>query len=149
VTAERILWSVLAWDIDNTRTDPLPIPAASFDFLRPDGHSLPIETFNTPLLRPIVKFGDRIVGSASVGCPDCGHGNTYVFCIKWGSGGWYAQIRNMTQGEWLAPANRAHLKEYINTLLATPTSARVPIESLGMESVPPSPAEPPATTTCN
>lgn len=50
VVAREIKWSVALWNIDDSTTlDPLPIPAAIYEFIRPKTISGPMGLFNTQL----------------------------------------------------------------------------------------------------
>lgn len=139
--ARDIKWSVVLWNMDDPRTyvnanpgpdahDPLPIPVATFDFLRPHTSGGPQNLFNTPLVAPHIKEGQRLFGSASVICPLCARGHTYIVSIIWGRAGWYVEALNSKEGELLIPPNfkKDTVASYYREILAqTPEVARIPI----------------------
>lgn len=140
--ARNIKWSVALWNMDDPRTyvnptaspdahDPLPIPVQIFDFLRPRTTGGPQNLFDSPLVAPHVKKGQRLFGSASVICPECARGHTYIVSIVWGEGGWYVEALNSTEGELLIPPNfkKETVAAYHRDILAqTPEAARIQIE---------------------
>ena len=139
--ARDIKWSVALWNIDDPRTyinpgaapnahDPLPIPVSTFDFLRPHAIGGPQALFNTTLVLPYVKPGQRLVGSASVVCPECGRGHTYLLYIIFGQGGWYTEVADKKEGELIIPHHltKELVANYYNEIVQTPDSARIPIE---------------------
>jgi hypothetical protein len=139
--AYQIKWTVVLWNLDDPRTytnpnpvpnahDPLSIPVSMFDFLRPHSFGGPLNLFDSPLVAPYIKPGNRLCGSASVICPDCGRGRTFIVYIEWGKGGWFAEISGLTSGGILSPKHllKEEVGDYCNKLLVTiPESARVPI----------------------
>ncbi|HEX4043987.1 MAG TPA: hypothetical protein VHY10_19985 [Xanthobacteraceae bacterium] len=112
-TASNIKWMILAFDLDSyPRTkQPLPIPAETFDFLSAGSSSLPTELFERPNISGLVKKGDKIFGSASVHCPLCKRGYTYVFSIVLGRGGWYGEVAKITNANIVTPADMEHVVE--------------------------------------
>jgi hypothetical protein len=115
--------------------DPLPIPASTYDFLRPRQSSNPIDLFGTPLVVPNLKKGQRLIGSASVDCADCAHGHTYVVNIVWGESGWYAEVTRAKgqelHGKILMPENpyaEAVPIFYQSLLALVPEADRIPIQ---------------------
>jgi hypothetical protein len=117
--AREIKWSVAIWNIDDPRAylnpgaapnahDPLPIPVSTFDFLRPRTASGPQTLFNSPAILPHVKQGQRLAGSASVICPECGRGRSYLVHILFGEGGWYTEVLDKQEGVgWSSGASSA------------------------------------------
>jgi hypothetical protein len=140
--ARNIKWSVALWNMDDPRTyvssnpspdahDPLPIPVATFDFLRPRTVGGPQNLFDGPLVAPHLKNGQRLFGSASVVCPECARGHTYIVSIIWGEGGWYVETLNSNEGELLIPPNfkqETVIAYYRDILAKTPEAVRIPIE---------------------
>jgi hypothetical protein len=127
----NIKWAVVLWNMDlPDRNDPLPIPIATFDFIRPQDESGPQNLFAGPLVAPLLKPGNRLMGSASLDCPDCVRGRTYFIYIVWGSGGWVSEIESEKSGKLIIPPN--FLKEtrgqYFQTIEATvPEKSRISI----------------------
>jgi len=110
VIARTIKWSVAIWNLDDQRTyinknpapnahDPLPIPSQTYDFLRPHTSGGPQLLFDTTY----VKAGQHLFGSASVVCPDCTRGHTYIVDIIWNQSGWYAEVLDQREGELIIP----------------------------------------------
>jgi hypothetical protein len=141
VVARSIKWTVVLWNLDDPRTyanpapipdahDPLPIPVSTFDFLRPGTTGGPQGLFNTPLVRPHVKEGQRLFGSASVICPECERGHTYIVSIVFGRGGWYTEVLDWKEGEMATPKKftKDGVEEYYKNLLSrVPEANRIPI----------------------
>jgi hypothetical protein len=130
-TAREIKFTVVVWNIDlPERRDPLPIPIATFDFLKARQTSGPQGVFTSALVMPMVHQGNRLLGSASVSCPECSRGRTFVVSIVWGEGGWFAEIPGETSGAVLTPRHftREELTAYFDQLPNTiPAASRIPI----------------------
>jgi hypothetical protein len=130
-TARDIKFTVAVWNIDlPDRRDPLPIPVATFDFLRAGQVSGPEGVFTSPLVAPLVKTGDRLFGSAAVTCPECSRGRTFAVSIVWGEGGWFAEIPNEKSGGIIVPRHftQEELAVYFDQYPKTiPNESRVPI----------------------
>jgi len=91
-TAREIKWGVTLWNLDTPdRRDPLPIPFALFDFIRPHEFSGAEQLFSRSIL-PLVKAGDRLFGFAEVSCPDCATTREVWVYIEFGKGGWYMPL---------------------------------------------------------
>ncbi len=105
VLAREIKWMVALWNLDtlSKRTDPLPIPVQTFDWVRPNQKSGPQALFTAPAVKRLLTPGNRLVGSASVICPDCVRGWTYMVYIKWRDGGWYSEVKDQVSGDLLIP----------------------------------------------
>jgi hypothetical protein len=131
-TARSIKWMIVMWDVDNpSQLDPLPIPATDFDFLTPHSQNLPVNVFQTPPVKPLIKEGDRLFGSASVMCPDCARGFTYWVFITWGHGGWFSLVDGMTNGNTTWPSSQGNAGPLMNQLLKEiPIAKRIEIKEL-------------------
>jgi hypothetical protein len=129
--AKDIKWSVVLWNMDlPDRNDPLPIPTSNFDWLRPHDEGGPQNLFNTAPVSPLIKPGDRLFGSASVVCPTCARGRTYIVYIVWGKNGWVSEVENEQSGHLVMPMNflKATRTAYFEWLEASvPVQARKPI----------------------
>jgi hypothetical protein len=130
-TAREIKFAAAVWNIDlPERRDPLPIPISTFDFLRAGQIGGPQAVFTSPLVAPLVNTGNRLLGSASVSCPDCNRGRTFVVSIVWGADGWYAELPEEKSGDLIVPRHftkeelTAYFNEFPNTI--APIS-RIPI----------------------
>jgi hypothetical protein len=91
--AQYIKWTVVIWNLDDPKGfssgphpadihEPFQIPISIVDFLRP-GASTIQNLFSSPLVTPHIKDGNRLFGSASVVCPDCARGHTFIVYIVW------------------------------------------------------------------
>jgi hypothetical protein len=113
--ATQIKWTVVLWNLDDPRKyskptdtpadshEPLQIPVQIFDFIRPKTSGGPQNLFDSDLVHPFVKKGDRLIGSASVDCPDCLRGHTFFVSIVFGEGGWYYEEETTVSGQVLIP----------------------------------------------
>jgi hypothetical protein len=132
VVAKDIKWMVAVWNLDlPDRTDPLPIPVQTFDWIPANNEGGPQDLFNGPTVAPLAKTGDRLFGSASVNCPDCFKGRTYVVHIILGSGGWFAEVETEKLGVVLIPPKftKSDLAAYFATLEAdVPVASRIQIK---------------------
>jgi len=106
VIAKDIKWTVALWNMDlPDRNDPLPIPVSTFDWIKPQSEGGPQNLFGSELVAPLLKSGDKLFGSASVSCPECVRGRTYIVYIVWGQGGWFAEVENEKSGSVIVPPN--------------------------------------------
>jgi hypothetical protein len=129
--ARNIKWAVALWNEDlPDRNDPLPIPVSTFDWIKPHQEGGPEDLFGTPNVSSLLKPNNRLSGSASVDCPVCIRGRTYVLYIIWGQGGWFSELENEKSGGVLVP--KTVLKDSIEAFFrqlqaAVPENLRVPI----------------------
>jgi hypothetical protein len=131
--AKNIKWTLVLWNMDlPDRDNPLPIPVSSFDWLRPNGESGPLNLFDSPTISPLLKPGNRLYGSASVSCPECSRGRTYFVYIVWGEGGWFAEVQNEQSGDVIVPNNfsKATRTEYLKMVERVPPQSKTPIAGL-------------------
>ncbi|ERR1017187_8798739 len=106
VLARDIKWTVALWNMDlPERDDPLPIPISTFDWLKPHAESGAQNLFGSQLVKPLVKSGDHLLGSAVTICADCPAGHTYVVSVVFGNGGWYAEDKEDSAGSLIVPHN--------------------------------------------
>lgn len=106
VIARDIKWFVALWNMDlPDRNDPLPIPVSTFDWIKAHEEGGPLSLFDSPLVTPLLKPGDRLFGSASADCPECARGRTYIVYIVLGKGGWFSEVENEKLGKILIPNN--------------------------------------------
>lgn len=104
--ARDIKWTVVLWNLDlPDRDEPLPIPVTAFDWIRAHNLSGPQGLFGGALVPPLLKPGNRLFGTASVVCPDCDRGRTYIVYIVWDQGGWYSEIEDEKSGNVIIPVN--------------------------------------------
>ncbi|WML91354.1 toll/interleukin-1 receptor domain-containing protein [Thiothrix lacustris] len=91
--ARDIKWAVVLWNRDlPDRDDPLPIPVSTFDWLKPHQEGGAQGLFGGALVLPLVNNGDRLVGTATVDCPECDRRRNYIVSITYGEGGWFAEV---------------------------------------------------------
>lgn len=137
--ARDIKWAVALWNADlPDRNDPLPIPVSTFDWIKPHDEGGPQNLFSTPTVAPLLKLGNRLIGTASVSCPECPRGRTYLVYVIWGSGGWFSEVEDEQSGKLILPGN--FLKEgrerYFKHIETVPAESRIPIGGLGQNSLP-------------
>jgi len=123
--ARDIKWQVTVWNRDlPDRTNPLPIPTAIFDFIMPHSTGGPQDLFSAQV--PLLHQGDRLIGSASVSCPDCARGHTFIVYIVWGQGGWFTEALDKTGGEVLMPKRftKSNITNYADYLMSRSRTVR-------------------------
>jgi hypothetical protein len=129
--AREIKWSVAIWNMDiPERNDPLPVPIATFDWIRPHSESGPLDLFGIPTVAPLIKPGDHLFGSVSIICPECTRGRTYIVYVIWGEGGWFSEDKGEKSGGLIIPPNflRETRETYFRQLEEMyPDSTRTPI----------------------
>lgn len=129
--AREIKYTVALWNVDlPDRDDPLPIPVSTFDFIRPHDRGGPQNLFNMPNILPLLKPGNKLLGSASVFSPNSIRGRTYIVCIVWGQNGWFAEVEEEKSGKILIPTNfqRKTREKYFKSLeTMVPMQSRIPI----------------------
>ena len=140
VVAKEIKYQVVLFNLSHLTegiNQPLPIPAQDFDFLPPHSPSGNMDLFSQVPTKLLPN--DKLLGSASVLCPECSTARTFVVYIEWGKGGWYAQIpgfsdghevRILTNGSLLLPKmlSRAGLEQYASDLMVKSHLIRIPIQ---------------------
>jgi hypothetical protein len=128
--AHSIKWTVLLFNMDLPDENKiLPIPTETFDWLRGHGESAPLGLFNSSLVSPLLKDSNRLFGSATVDCPTCARGRTYVVYIVWGHGGWFSELEKEKRGGFLYPSNKDSLEQFFKALeAAAPENKRLPIQ---------------------
>jgi hypothetical protein len=130
--ARDIKYTVVIWNLDlPDRVDPLPIPVSTFDWIRPHETGGPQNLFFTPTVAPLLNSGNRLLGSASVICPDCARGHTFVIYIVWEQGGWFAEVPDESTGNILTPKHftKGEIAKYAEQLFSIiPEHSRIPIE---------------------
>jgi hypothetical protein len=130
--ARNIKWAVEVWNMDlPDRNDPLPIPVQTFDFIRGHNEAGPQSIFQDSINAGLVKPGNRLFGSATVDCPDCIRGHSYIVYIAWGRSGWVSEVLNEKLGRILAPPNfsASERSKYFDNLEATARpESRMPIQ---------------------
>lgn len=129
--ARDMKWMLAIWNMDlPDRNDPLPIPISTFDWLKPHTVSGPLGLFSNSLVSPLLKPGDHLFGSASISCPNCSRGRTYIVYIIYGKSGWYSEVEGEGSGNLIIPKNflRNTRETYFRELEAqVPQKNRIPI----------------------
>jgi hypothetical protein len=104
--ARDIKWTVVLWNFDlPERDEPLPIPVSTFDWLKPHQEGGPQNLFGSATVAPLIKEGNHLFGSASVDCPSCSRGRSYIVSIVYGDGGWVAEVESEKSGNLFIPPN--------------------------------------------
>lgn len=103
--AKDLDYKIALWNADNMEDGKklLPVPGSGFSLLQPNTALGPINLFETPEVRTWLKPGNRIVGNIGVNCQNCTRGHTYWVLITWGEGGWFAELKDKTNGSVIAP----------------------------------------------
>lgn len=103
--AEGIDYKIALWNADNMESGYklLPIPSSGFRNLEPRSTLGPIDLFDAREVRAWLKPGNRIVGNVGVKCQNCARGHTYWVLITWDEGGWFAELKDRTNGAVIAP----------------------------------------------
>jgi len=131
ITAEKIIWDVLLWDLDRPDLyNPLLIPSGTIDWIKPHKEVGPQGLFTLPTVYPLLRTGDRLFGCAMVNCRDCSSGQSYVVSIVWGRGGWTSEIKSSHAGELPPIANLSTetREKYFQMLEEmAPLSSHIPI----------------------
>ncbi len=125
--ARDIRWQVVLWDMDHpSDINPLQIPGGTFDWLKPHDEGGPQNIFQ-PVI-PLLKAGDRLLGTASVNCPECSKGKTYIVYIVWGESGWFSEVSG-EDGKVIVPRNPETGRDAYFKLLEAAASegSRIPI----------------------
>lgn len=129
--ARDIKWTVQLWNMDlPERNDPLPIPIQIFDWIKAHDQGGPQNLFGSPSVTQLLTPGNRLFGSASVNCPTCARGRTYIIYIVWGQGGWVYEVKEEKSGHIITPVNflKDAREEYFKYLEAKiPENLRLPI----------------------
>ena len=112
-TASNIKWSPVLFNMTeayNAVTNgkdgviqPLQIPSQSFDFLKAHQESLRSDLLQGRYLN--MKIGDKIFGSITVNCPECGRGHTFLYYVVIGQSGWAWEDKKLENGNAWIPAN--------------------------------------------
>lgn len=129
--ARDIKYVVALWNLDlPDRRDPLPIPVAVFDWIKPHEVGGPQDLFFTPTVTPLLSPGNHLFGSMAVSCPNCMRGHTYIVYIVWGQDGWVAEMPDEKKSVLLVPKHftKEEIAAYVGQLVLTvPEDTRTPI----------------------
>jgi hypothetical protein len=136
--ARNLKWWVELWNLDRPPSptspwNPLLIPIAIFDYVRPHEAGGPENIFNTPLVAPNIKAGNRLFGIGCVTCPECVKSRCVWTYIVYNQGGWYAPYRddqNVTVDRMFKtiPQIASNPDAFLNTV--APPSDRIAIVDL-------------------
>ena len=120
-------WTIALWNLAlPERDDPLSIPVSTFDWIKKNDASGPLNLFDATLVKPLIKAGDHLFGSATVTCTDCSRGHTFVVDMVVGQGGWYGEIEDERNGRLIIPRN---LKKDFRDQYFSETPSLVPMAS--------------------
>ena len=107
---------------------PLQIPTGTFDWLKGHSEGGP-NTLFTASISSLLKPGDKLYGSATINCPTCVRGRSYLVYIEWGKGGWMAET-NDPKGMLIIPAKNTpegRMRYFQQIEQAVPANQRIPI----------------------
>jgi len=130
VIAKDVRYDLTAWDLDLDKDDSLCIFSHSEPWIRPGENVYPYSFVARKEVAPLVKNGDKLLGLASISCPECIATKSYlVFAIN-GQGGWFFEYPkgmspNLPKISKLIPAIRKNPEKYFSDI---PLSARIPIK---------------------
>jgi len=122
-------YSFIVWNLEADKADSFPIIDRTADWIRPTEFIYP-ESFLSPAqISSFVKNGDRLIGIADAGCPDCLRTKSYWVYLIHGQGGWFAEspenkYPNIRQVSKLIPQIRKNPESFFRDI---PQDARIPI----------------------
>ena len=131
--AREIKYSFLLWNLDRPGLlqdrNPLQIPTATFDYIRPHEQSGPIAFFRNPAVQPQLKPGNHIAGVAMVTCPNCSYTRSFWVYIAWGESGWISEVPPDRHIDLSRLAT--DLPKFVNDIdgFFAPIKVRIPIEN--------------------
>lgn len=129
VVAEQIMYSYALFDLDaNNPNEPLHIPTAKAEFIRPHQAGGPENIFDSVVGPPATKDGDRIVGSIAISCPRCAIGRTYLVSITLGTTGWFALVEGRKDGLLEAPIFTDPTKSFFSAAGFLPLLDKIPLD---------------------
>jgi hypothetical protein len=107
VEADDVGYGVALYNVDNLpeNGDTLPIEASGVEQLPPHHSYGPLRLFDAVEVRAWLKPGHRIVGTIAIDCATCARGYTYWVSLTSGEGGWFAEIKDMTEGGTVVPGD--------------------------------------------
>jgi hypothetical protein len=129
VAREIKYWAAI-WNLETRQL--LPIPVASFDYIRRHEAGGPQTFFGQPNVDATLKAGNRLAGVISVTCPNCVASHSYWVYLIWGQGGWFSKIPDghspsLTQLLMAVPDIVANPDRFFSDI---PPGDRVPIAEL-------------------
>lgn len=96
VLMEKPKYAPGIWNLDRLdesgNVPTLMIPVFEGDWIRPHESMGPENVFDTPLVKPAVKHGDRLFGFITVTCPACSVNREYWVYEVFDEGGWYCEL---------------------------------------------------------
>jgi hypothetical protein len=106
VEAKDVGYGVALYNVDNLpeNGDALAIEASGVEQLPPHHSYGPLPLFDSLEVRAWLKPGHRIVGTIAIDCAACARGYTYWVSLVWAEGGWFAEIKDMTEGGTVVPS---------------------------------------------
>jgi hypothetical protein len=126
VAREIKYWAAM-WNLETRKV--LPIPSASFDYIRPREAGGPEAFFGLPNVDATLNAGNRLAGVVAVTCPNCTASHAYWVYVIWGQGGWFSKISHghspsLSQIKNAIPAIAENPDQFFSDI---PPSARVAI----------------------
>jgi hypothetical protein len=96
VLLEKPKYAPGIWNLDRLNESgnapTLIIPVFEGDWIRPHESMGPENVFDSPLVKPAVKPGDRLFGFITVTCPTCLVNREYWVYEVFDEGGWYCEL---------------------------------------------------------
>ena len=107
VEAKDVGYGVALYNVDNLPEDgaTLPIEASGVEQLPPHHSYGPLRLFDAAEVKAWLKPWHRIVGTIAIDCAACARGYTYWVSLEWGEGGWFSEIKDMTDGGTVVPGD--------------------------------------------
>ena len=86
-------YAIVIWNLDKSDSrEPLPIPAATGDYIKPEDSWGPNQLVDLPKVKSLLTRGDHLFGFGMALCPNCTSTHYYWIYIEHGIGGWYAEL---------------------------------------------------------
>lgn len=88
------MYQVVLYNVDSPedeRFQPLWIPVQKGDYIRVNERLGPMSMLSLPLVQKQIKLGHRLIGYATVSCPNCTRPFYWIY-IRNGFGGWYSKM---------------------------------------------------------
>jgi hypothetical protein len=92
VVAREVKYWAAIWNLETKNT--LPIPVATFDYIRAHEGGGPLAFFGLPNVQSLLNIGNRLAGFVGVTCPNCVTTHYYWVYVIWEEGGWFSELPN-------------------------------------------------------
>ena len=85
VVAREVKYWAAIWNLETKNI--LPIPVATFDYIRAHEGGGPLAFFRLPNVQSLLNIGNRLAGFVGVTCPNCVTTHYYWVYVIWEEGG--------------------------------------------------------------